>query len=29
MYVVLFAQRPIVIGWCKTRDEAEHAAALV
>ena len=29
MYVVWVAQRAVVIGWCKTRDEAEAQAALV
>jgi hypothetical protein len=29
MYVVLFGQRPVVVGWCETRQQAEKAAALV
>ena len=29
MYVVLVAKRPVVIGWCKTRQDAEQQAALV
>jgi hypothetical protein len=26
---VLVAKRPVVIGWCKTRHDAEQQAALV
>jgi hypothetical protein len=29
MYVVLVANRPVVIGWCETRHHAEQQAALV
>jgi hypothetical protein len=29
MYVVLVAQRAVVIGWCRSRRQAEDAAALV
>jgi hypothetical protein len=28
MYVVLVAERPVVIGWCETRTEAEQRASL-
>ena len=29
MYVVMVAHRAVVIGWCATRRDAEHQAALV
>ena len=28
MYVVLVAARPVVIGWCEHRHQAEQQAAL-
>jgi hypothetical protein len=29
MYVVWINDRPVVIGWCQTRDQAEAQAALI
>jgi hypothetical protein len=28
MYVVLVAQRPVVIGWCHSREQAERQASI-
>lgn len=28
MYEVRIADRPVVVGWCRTREAAEQAAAL-
>jgi hypothetical protein len=28
MYVVLVGQRPVVVGWCETRSQAEQRASL-
>ncbi|HUP93538.1 MAG TPA: hypothetical protein VM164_01430 [Burkholderiales bacterium] len=29
IYEVWFGQRPVVIGWCQTREAAEQEASLV
>jgi hypothetical protein len=29
IYEVWIADRPVVVGWCETRERAEQAAALV